>query len=319
MEKVFLPNEIESKRIVLRRHSLELADQMFRYVDQDRKRLREFLPWVDSTRTINDEISYIRMTQEKWDHHSLFDYGIYRIEDSLYMGNCGVHSIAWENDRCELGYWILGAFEGQGFMSESVRALEKILFEVGFNRVEIHCSSLNLRSANIPQANAYRLEGIQKQDVIENGKYRDTFIFAKLRSEYQNRHAKPHPLLGLDHTRLSVKDLVASKEWYSKALGVSPWLDTENYVEFRTGQSSLALAPVDEKSPFSKGGQVAYWRVHELESGITHFVSQGAKVYRGPLDIDNGEAICQIEDPFGNIFGLIGKDFTAKATMKVQP
>lgn len=319
MKKLFLPNEIEASRVVLRKHSLELADQMFRYVDQDRKRLREFLPWVDSTRMINDEINYIRMTQEKWEQYSLFDYGIYRKSDSLYMGNCGVHSIAWEHDRCELGYWILGAFEGQGFMSESVRALENILFEVGFNRVEIHCSSLNLRSANVPRANGYRLEGVQRQDVIENGKYRDTFIFAKLKSEYQNRNAKYHPLLGLDHTRLSVKDLIASKAWFSKVLGVAPWLDIEGYVEFRVGQNSLALAPVDEKSPFSKGGQVAYWRVHELESGITHFVSQGAKVYRGPLDIENDEAICQIEDPFGNIFGLIGNGPSSKRPMKGQP
>ena len=29
------------------------------------------------------------------------------------MGNLGVHTIAWESRCCELGYWILGDFEGQ--------------------------------------------------------------------------------------------------------------------------------------------------------------------------------------------------------------
>ena len=33
----------------------------------------------------------------------------------------------------------------------------------------------------------------------------------------------------------------------------------------------------------------------------------GAKLYRGPLVIGNGEAICQMSDPFGNLLGLIGK------------
>lgn len=306
MEKSFLPEQIEGSRIVLRRHSLDLAEQMFRYVDQDRKRLREFLPWVDSTTTVNDEIGYIKMTQEKWEQHSLFDYGIFRKADSLYMGNCGVHSIAWQHNRCELGYWILGTFEGQGFMSESVKTLEKVLFEIGFNRIEIHCSSQNLRSANVPRANSYRLEGLQRQDVIENGKYRDTFIFSKLKSEYLQRKSEHQPMMGLDHTRLCVKDLEASKGWYSKALGVSPWLDIPNYVEFRVGQSALALAPADEKSPYSKGGQIAYWRVHELDSVISHFTAHGAEVYRGPLDIENGEAICQIQDPFGNVLGFVG-------------
>ena len=187
MEKIFLPDQIESDRIILRRHTSNLAEQMFKYVDQDRVRLREFLPWVDSTRTVEDEAGYIAMTQEKWKRHELFDYGIFLKKDSLYMGNCGVHSIAWQHNRCELGYWILGTFEGKGYMSESVRALEKMLFDVGFNRVEIHCSSSNLRSANVPRSNGYTLEGIHKQDAVENGQYRDTFIFAKLKSEYEPR------------------------------------------------------------------------------------------------------------------------------------
>ena len=32
----------------------------------------------------------------------------------------------------------------------------------------------------------------------------------------------------------------------------------------------------------------------------------GAKLYRGPLGMGNGEAICQMLDSFGNLLGLIG-------------
>jgi len=55
MEKLYLPEIITGERIVLKKHSLELAKTMFEYVDQDRERLREFLPWVDATKTIQDE------------------------------------------------------------------------------------------------------------------------------------------------------------------------------------------------------------------------------------------------------------------------
>lgn len=307
MEKFLLPDRIDADRIFLKRHSLDLAEQMFHYVDRDRKRLRVFLPWVDDTRSIEDEKGYIQMTAERWEKHELFDYGIFRRSDSLYLGNCGVHSIAWQHDRCEIGYWILGDFEGQGFMSEAVRGLEDTLFKLGFNRVEIHCSSENTRSAHIPRANGYRLECVQRQDSIENGQYRDTMIFAKLRSEYEAKRPL-HPLVGLDHTRLCVRDLAQSKEWYAKVLGISPHLDLPGYVEFRVGIDALALAPSDEKSPHSAGGQVAYWRVHELKSAIAHFAAHGAQVYRGPLEIENGEAICQLMDPFGNVLALIGRD-----------
>ena len=183
MKKEFLPDELSGKRIALKRHSIDLAEKMFRYVDQDRNRLRKFLPWVDFTLSVPDEEAYIKMTAEKWQEHALFDYGIFRKSDSLYMGNCGVHSIAWQHDRCEFGYWILGDFEGQGYVSEAVGVLEKAIFNLGFNRIEIRCASTNSHSANIPRRNGYHLDGTLRQDAIENGQYRDTLVFAKLKSD----------------------------------------------------------------------------------------------------------------------------------------
>jgi RimJ/RimL family protein N-acetyltransferase len=179
-----LPSEcLRSERITLRRHELELAETMFGYVDADRARLREFLPWVDGTRTLQDERDYIRMSREKWDEHQLFDYGLFRNEDGLYLGNAGVHTISWEHRRCEIGYWILGRFEGQGYMSEAVGALEREVFGLGFHRIEIHCSSRNQRSAAVPRRCKYRLEGTLRHDRIELGAFTDTYVFAKLATD----------------------------------------------------------------------------------------------------------------------------------------
>jgi tRNA (Thr-GGU) A37 N-methylase len=84
-------------------------------------------------------------------------------------------------------------------------------------------------------------------------------------------------------------------------------MDTANYAEFRVGNGILSLATADEKNPLSSGGQVAYWRVREIGPSIAHFTANGGKIFRGPLDIEDGEAICQIQDPFGNVLGLIGE------------
>jgi ribosomal-protein-serine acetyltransferase len=181
LEKQHFPETILADRVTLKRHEVTLAEKMFQYVDQDRKRLREFLPWVDLTRTINDELSYIQMTHEKWANHELYDYGIFRNSDGLYLGNVGVHNFSWAHRRCEIGYWILGSFEGQGFMSDAVTALEKSIFGIGFQRIEIRCSSANLRSARVPRRCGYRLEGVFADQAIESGRFRDTFVFAKLR------------------------------------------------------------------------------------------------------------------------------------------
>ncbi|TOL44982.1 glyoxalase/bleomycin resistance/dioxygenase family protein, partial [Vibrio parahaemolyticus] len=38
-----------------------------------------------------------------------------------------------------------------------------------------------------------------------------------------------------------------------------------------------------------------------------HFQKLGARLYRGPMEIEDGLSMCQVEDPFGNLIGLRGK------------
>ncbi len=113
----------------------------------------------------------------------MFDFGLFRKADGTYLGNIGVHSIAWKHRRCGLGYWMLGAFEGQGYMSEAVGLVERAAFALGFHRIEMRCSSANARSASIPRRNGYRLDGVLRQDAIEDGAFRDTLVFSKLAGE----------------------------------------------------------------------------------------------------------------------------------------
>lgn len=188
MNKISPAQKLEGSRVVLKKHDEGLASTMFSYVEKDRKRLGQFLPWVSFTNTVEDELNYIKHTRTSWDEGTLFDYGIFRKSDDIYMGNIGLHSIQWKFDRCEVGYWILGDFEGQGYMSEALRILEAHAFGMGFHRIEVRCSSINQRSANVPIACGYVFDGVLKENSIEQEKYRDTFIFSKLSDHYMKNH-----------------------------------------------------------------------------------------------------------------------------------
>lgn len=179
-----LREKLNGNRITLKKNELEQAETIFDYVNLDRTRLGKFLPWVEFTNTLQDEIDYIKHTHEKWEEKSLFDFGIFDNKSNTYMGNIGVHTIDWFNSSCEIGYWILGKFEGQGFVSDALKTLEKHLFEIGFNRIEIRCSDLNERSANIPKSNAFVFEGELRQNTIQMGSYRNTKVFSKLASDF---------------------------------------------------------------------------------------------------------------------------------------
>jgi ribosomal-protein-serine acetyltransferase len=114
MEKRSLPSTLENSRVILRKHSADLAYQMFQEINQDRDRLRQFLPWVDAMKSVDDQIWYINECIKDWAEGTMFDYGIFDFEGN-YLGNIGVHSLAWEHDRGELGYWISPSFAGKGF------------------------------------------------------------------------------------------------------------------------------------------------------------------------------------------------------------
>jgi len=104
---------------------------------------------------------------------------------------------------------------------------------------------------------------------------------------------------------LFVESISKSKEWYTNFLGVIPIEEDDRFASFKVGSSFLNLHPADEKSPVSTGGCVVYWETDNFQEMISKAESLGGQIYRGPLKIkETGKTICQIKDPFGNVFGL---------------
>lgn len=182
MEIAFPPSRIPLAHAQLIRRNMKDVYAAFDCIDSDRERLREFLPWVDSNKSAEDQVWYVGECAKDWDAGKLFDFGIHTVDEE-FAGAIGIHNIAWDHHRCELGYWLHQKYEGQGLISSSVQALEKILFDLGFNRIEIRCDPRNTKSAGVPTRNGYRFEGILHQDVMFSGQFRDSAVYAKLSSD----------------------------------------------------------------------------------------------------------------------------------------
>lgn len=110
----------------------------------------------------------------------------------------------------------------------------------------------------------------------------------------------------LNHVLMFVPRVRPAAEWYGRVLGRPPEFGGENYARIQIGSAALCFHPADEKVPAGRAGQVAYWRVSSVSAARRKFEAAGATLYRGPLNVGNGEAICQLADPFGNVFGVIG-------------
>lgn len=185
------PEEIRTERLLMRKHRLEDAAIMFKEIDSDRERLRQWLPWADKTLSIEDSKRNLEICLSSWENSTLFDYGFYDHAGN-FLGRGGLHSLDWSIPKAEFGYWMTKRGEGKGYVSEALRAIEKVFFQMGFERLEVRCDPLNVRSAAVPRRLGYRLEAILSREARHNGKLRDTMVWAKLKNdERKNVPSRP--------------------------------------------------------------------------------------------------------------------------------
>ncbi|HEU5140334.1 MAG TPA: VOC family protein [Bacillales bacterium] len=114
-------------------------------------------------------------------------------------------------------------------------------------------------------------------------------------------------MFGVEEVTFFVPDVSEAKEWYIRLLESKPVFDHTNFCSFQVGTTFIGLHPADDKTPSGVSGQVAYWRVENLETTLEAFVSHGCEIFRGPILGVDGVKICQVKDPFGNAWGLMEK------------
>ncbi len=105
-----------------------------------------------------------------------------------------------------------------------------------------------------------------------------------------------------------VHDVSRAMAWYASALPETRRhaVAEASVAALNVGGVILEFVAADEKVGCGKSGTVVYWSVPVLRQAISHFEDLGATLYRGPMAIEDGQGMCQLEDPFGNLIGLRG-------------
>jgi predicted enzyme related to lactoylglutathione lyase len=105
---------------------------------------------------------------------------------------------------------------------------------------------------------------------------------------------------------IHVPDPQAALAWYGTAFPAARPADLDKVEALQLGELLIEFVPADEKVSAGCAGSVIYWRCNDLEKTRDTFITLGARLYRGPMDIENGQRMCQVLDPWGNIIGLRG-------------
>lgn len=121
----------------------------------------------------------------------LFEWHIFA-NDKL-CGAIRLNKIEPENHKASMGYYIGENCQGQGLASSTVRAVIGYCFDkLGFNRIELQCTSSNMASQKVAKRLGFRWEGMLRQAELLDGEYVDLFVYGLLREEFERHAASAH-------------------------------------------------------------------------------------------------------------------------------
>lgn len=96
--------------------------------------------------------------------------------------------------------------------------------------------------------------------------------------------------------------------WYEKAFPAARQVCLEAFMFtfLQIGELRIEFVPSDAKVSSGPAGTVVYWEVEDFERSLRELQAIGARLYRGPMAIENGQFMCQVQDPWGNCIGVRG-------------
>ncbi|MCA1010614.1 GNAT family N-acetyltransferase [Halobacillus halophilus] len=172
-------DEYTELRLLEERH----AEELFQLTDSSRESLRQWLPWIDATKTVEHSREFIKGTLKQFGNNDGFQAGIWYKGE--LAGVAGLHTIDWSNRSTSIGYWLGESFQGKGLMTQACQAIVDYCFqELGLKRIEIRAATGNEKSLAIPERLGFKKEGCLEKSELLYGEYVDHNVFGLINAPH---------------------------------------------------------------------------------------------------------------------------------------
>lgn len=100
------------------------------------------------------------------------------------IGACGLSSLEPENQKAEIGFWLLPGYWGNGYVPEAARAvLNYSFYELNINRLEAIVEGGNAASEKVLQKIGFTFEGRLREREIKNSRFIDLLYYSLLKKD----------------------------------------------------------------------------------------------------------------------------------------
>jgi ribosomal-protein-serine acetyltransferase len=158
------------------------ADAAFAAVDGDRDRLREWLPWVDATASVDVEREYLAAIEVS----TATGTGLHVTlrQDEAFAGFVGLRLDAM-HPNAEVGYWVAAKYAGRGLITRSVAAIIDLGFgPLRLHRVDLRAATANVRSRAVAERLGMTHEGtLREAELLDQGPV-DLEVYSVLSTEW---------------------------------------------------------------------------------------------------------------------------------------
>jgi len=175
---VFKEFSLENYTIQLVMPEEHHAEELFNIVNNDRCTLSRWMPWTETTNSIEDEKRFLNYSRIQYAKYELFMTTI--LVNGIPGGMVDLHNINKTNRTAEFGYWLSSEHQGHGIMSKSVKQMLNYAFDdLKLHKVILQTDSENTKSIEIANRLGFSLEAILKDQIFYDKQFKDLNIFAK--------------------------------------------------------------------------------------------------------------------------------------------
>lgn len=175
--------QLETERLILRRLTLDDADEVFEYASDPE--VSRFMIW-EHHETRQDSLEVLQLFAAQYERGACGPWGLVLKKEGKLIGTCGFVSVNEAHHRAEIGYALGRRYWRRGLMSEAARRILQLGFEeLGLNRVEAMCLVQNVASAGVMRKIGMTYEGTMREFMLRKGEYSDLKLYSILKSEWE--------------------------------------------------------------------------------------------------------------------------------------